>query len=67
MRSDIIKKGFDKAPNSDEPTKNKDKNITKVRFIDLPDNLKEKKHKDKTKYIAQKAFKSEKNKKKAKS
>jgi protein TonB len=43
--------------------KNKEKNITKVRFIDLPDKLKEKKN-NKAKYIAQKSFAAKKNVKK---
>ena len=44
--------------------KNKEKNITRVKFIDLPDKLKEIKHNDKAKYIAQKSYKAEKETKK---
>ncbi len=43
--------------------KNKEKNITKVKLIDLPDKLKEKKN-NKAKYIAQKSYVSKKNVKK---
>ncbi|GEM_PF-4837618 len=51
-------------PNIKIEDKNKDKNISKVKFIDLPDEQVEKKHDDPSKYVAQKSFKAEKDVKK---